>query len=86
MLNLLKLLDKMSKYEMGPARIVEDTARKRFCPQTDKVKPVYPLSTLLKQGYNKVMLYISLHHSETKRDHIKATKHIIYFFFSEDYS
>ena len=56
--HLLKLLDKMCKYEMDPMSIVEDTERTRFCPQrdrrmdgqTDKVKPVYPLSTLLKQG------------------------------------
>ena len=50
----LKLLDKMCKYEMNPASIVEETERTRFCPQTqrrrDKVKPVYPLSTSLKQG------------------------------------
>ena len=39
--HLLKLLDKMCKYEMDPMSIVEDTERTRFCPQTDKVKPVY---------------------------------------------
>ena len=50
MTHLLKLLDKMCKYEMDPTNIVEDTERTRFCPQTDrrtdgqtdKVKPVYP--------------------------------------------
>ena len=44
------MLDKMRKYEIDPASIVEDTERTRFCPQTDrwtdgqtdKVKPVYP--------------------------------------------
>ena len=36
----LKLLDKMCKYEMDPTSIVEDTERTRFCPQTDKAKPV----------------------------------------------
>ena len=36
------LLDKMCKYEMDPTSIVEDTERTRFCPQTDKVKPLYP--------------------------------------------
>ena len=46
----LKLIDKMCKYEMDPMSIVEDTERTRFCPQTDTVKPVYPLSTSLKQG------------------------------------
>ena len=43
---------------MEPTSIVEDTERTRFCPQmdrrtdrqTDKVKPVYPLSTSLKRG------------------------------------
>ena len=57
---LQKLLDKMCKYEMDLASIVEDTERTRFCPQihqqtdrrTDKVKPVYPLSTSLNEGYN----------------------------------
>ena len=33
---LLKLLDKMCKYEMDPMSIVEDTERTRFCPQTDR--------------------------------------------------
>ena len=45
--HLLKLLDKMCKYAMDSPSIVEDTERIRFCPQTDRVKPVYPLSTLL---------------------------------------
>ena len=40
--HLLKLLDKMCKYEMDPVCIVEDTERTQFCPQTDKVKPIYP--------------------------------------------
>ena len=56
--HLLMLLDKMCKYEMDPTSIVEDTERTRVCPQTDrrtdrqtdKVKPVYPLSTSLKRG------------------------------------
>ena len=33
----LKLLDKMCKYEMDPTSIVEDTARTRLCPQTDRL-------------------------------------------------
>ena len=33
---LLKLLDKMCKYEMDPMSIVEDTERTRFCPQMDR--------------------------------------------------
>ena len=49
----MKLVDKMCKYEMDSASIVEDTERTRFCPQTDgqtdrrdrwtdDMKPVYP--------------------------------------------
>ena len=34
--HLLKLLDKMCKYEMDPMSIVEDTERTRFCPPTDR--------------------------------------------------
>ena len=40
--HLLKLLDKMCKYEMDLMSILEDTERTRFCPQTDKVILVYP--------------------------------------------
>ena len=45
--HLLKLLDKMCKYEMDPTSIVEDTEQTPFCPQTDKVKPVYPPFTFV---------------------------------------
>ena len=51
--HLLKLLDKMCKYEMDPMSIVEDTGRTRFCPQTDRRTRWYqytPLSTSLKRG------------------------------------
>ena len=34
--HLLKLLDKMCKYEMDPASSVEDSERTRFCPQMDR--------------------------------------------------
>ena len=34
--HLLKLLDKVCKYEMDPACIVEDTEWTWFCPQTDR--------------------------------------------------
>ena len=54
----------MCKYEMDLAGIVEDTDRTRFCPQTDrrkdKVKPAYPPSTSLSEGYN----YFWSHESE----------------------
>ena len=33
--HLLKLLNKLCKYEMDPASIVDVTERTRFCPQTD---------------------------------------------------
>ena len=51
--HILKLLDKMCKYEMDPMSIVEDTERTRFCPQTDRRTRWYqytPLSTSLKRG------------------------------------
>ena len=54
----LKLLDKVCKYKMDPASIVEDTKRTRFCPQTDRrtgvqgETSVHP-STSLSEGYNK---------------------------------
>ena len=34
--HLLKLLDKMCKYQMDSTSIVEDTGRTRLCPQTDR--------------------------------------------------
>ena len=51
----MKLVDKMCKYEMDPAIIVEDTERTRFCPQTNRrmdgqSKTSIPLS--LKRGYD----------------------------------
>ena len=64
--HLLKLLDKMCKYEMDLTSIVEDTERTQLCPQmdrrTDKVKPVYPLSTLLKSG-GIISYYMASHNN-----------------------
>ena len=66
--HLLKLLDKMCKYEMDPTSIVEVTERTRFCPQTDGKtdrrtngrtdgrttwSQYTPLSTSLKRGYKE---------------------------------
>ena len=56
--HLLKLLDKMCKYEMDPTSTVENTERTGFCPQTDrqtdrqtdKVKPVYPPFNFVEAG------------------------------------
>ena len=50
MTHLLKLLGKMCKYEMDPTSIVEDTEQTWFCPQTDKVKPVYPPFNFVEAG------------------------------------
>ena len=50
--HLLKLLDKMCKYEIDLMSIVEDTERTRFCPQKDRRTRWYqytPLSTSLKR-------------------------------------
>ena len=46
--HLLKLLDKMCKYEMDLMSIVEDT--ERTDGQTDKVKPVYPPFNFVEAG------------------------------------
>ena len=46
----------MCKCEMDPLSIVEDTEQIRFCPQTDKVKPVLPPSTLLSRGDKTVLV------------------------------
>ena len=56
--HLLKLVDKMCKYEMDPAGTLGDTERTRFRPrtdrrtdgQTDKVKPVYPPFNFVEAG------------------------------------
>ena len=56
--HLLKLLDKMCKYEMDLMSIVEDTERTGFCPQTDrrtdgqmdKVIPIYPPFNFVEAG------------------------------------
>ena len=53
--HLLKLLDKMCKYEMYPTSIVEDTERTRLCPQTDRRtrwNQCSPFSNALMRGYN----------------------------------
>ena len=61
--HLLKLFDKMCKYEMDPMSIVEETERTRLIlstdGQTDKVKPVYPPFNFVEAGgYNELMLGI----------------------------
>ena len=60
----LKLLDKMCKFEMDTANIVEDTEQTRFCPQTDrrkdKVNPVYSFQLRWEGGIIIVNTEISL--------------------------
>ena len=59
MTHLLKLLDKMCKYEMDPMSIVEDTERTRFGPQTDRwtdgqgETSIPPFQLRWSGGYNK---------------------------------
>ena len=62
--HLLKLLDKMWKYEMDPMSIVDDTELTRFCPQTDKMKPVYPPFNFVEAGgiITEVVIYSPLYH------------------------
>ena len=64
--HLLKLFDKMCKYEMYPTHIVEDTERTRFCPQTDrrtrwnsKVVSVTPISHFF--GWKDTRTSIGIH-------------------------
>ena len=67
--HLLKLLDKMYKYEMDLTSIVEDTERTPFCPQTDrqtdKVKPVYLPFNFDEAGGIKIHVYIDYRKSHT---------------------
>ena len=56
----MELLDKMYKYQMDPTKTVGATERTldvgrmdgQTDGQTDGVKPIYPLTTLLYEGYN----------------------------------
>ena len=58
--HLLKLLDKMYKYKMDPIRTVGTAERTRDAGgldrqmdgRTDGVKPIYPPTTSLREGYN----------------------------------
>ena len=68
---LLKLLDKMYKYEMDSTRTVDATEQTRNAGRTDgrldrwtdRVKPIYPLTTSLCGGYkNTFYHYSALNH------------------------
>ena len=58
--HLLKLFDKMCKYEMDPSRTVGATERtqdagrmdRRTDGRTDGVKPIYPPNNFVVRGYN----------------------------------
>ena len=65
--HLLKLLDKMCKYEMDPTSILEDTEWTWFFPQKDRRtrwNQYTPLSTSLKRGYIKNALKTETWRSE----------------------
>ena len=53
--HLLKLFDKMYKYEINPTRTEGATERTwdagRMDGRTDGVKPIYPPTTLYNKGY-----------------------------------
>ena len=77
--NLLKLLDKMCKYEMDPMSIVEDTERIQFCPHTDRQTDgqgetsIPPFQLRWSGGYNDIMINPWQHmalrgHTELKQD------------------
>ena len=64
--HLLKILDKMHKYEKDPTRTVGSTERTRDAGRmdrqkdgrTDGVKPIYPPTTSLCGGYNEKCLSV----------------------------
>ena len=61
--HLLMLFDKICKYEMDPASVVEDTERTWFHPEKDRWtdgqgwNQYIPLSSLLKRGYNETCIH-----------------------------
>ena len=65
MTHLLKLLDKMYKYEMDPTRTVgatertQDVGRRdgRTDGRTDGVKPIYPPNNFVVPPHNEVVGY-----------------------------
>ena len=78
--HLLKLLDKMCKYEMYPTSFVEVTERTRFCPQmdgqtdrrTDDVKPVYPPFNFVEAGGIKIYPVLE---ATIREDDVKIAMH-----------
>ena len=66
--HLLKLLDKMCKYEMDLASIVEDTERTGFCPQTQtdwrtRWNQYTPFQLRwAERGYNERLVYRYINH------------------------
>ena len=68
--HLLKLLDKMCKYEMDPMSIVENTERTRFYGQTDRRTDgqtdgqgdtsIPPFQLRWSRGYNNLLFYTGI--------------------------
>ena len=58
----------MRKYGMDPTSIVEDTERTPFCPQTDKVKPLYPPFNFVEAGGIIIVMGTE---EKTKHGHMK---------------
>ena len=55
----------MCKYEMNAMSIVEDTEQTRFCPQMDKVKPVYPPFNFVEaRGIKMYLQFIYFFHTD----------------------
>ena len=62
-MHLLKLLDKMYRYEMDPTRTVGATEWTRNVGRrdggTDGVKLIYPPTNLLSEGYKKAKEFLA---------------------------
>ena len=87
--HLLRLLDKICKYEMDPISIIEDTDRTWFCPQTDrrtdgrtdqrtdgqmdKVKPVYPPFNFVEVGASVYTTHYSNGISVIKKPSVRGS-------------
>ena len=62
--HLLKLLNKMCKYKMDPASILEVTEQ---TPQTDDVKPIYPFNFVEAEGI--IIKFIKIYYTYNPRDY-----------------
>ena len=90
--HLLKLLDKMFKYEMDPMSIFEDTERTRFCPHTDRQTDgqtrwnQYTPFNFVEQRYKnrRKLAYTKGYKNRRKlaytNDHFKCSLIVLFFF------